>query len=93
MATSLDPISNKLLIGCKSLAALFIMASFASAGAQTSWAAERGTPEERRACTPDVIKHCSAFIPDPDRITVCLVRTLRDLSPECRVVMTGARTH
>jgi hypothetical protein len=52
---------------------------------------DRGTAEERRACTPDVLKHCNAFIPDAERVTVCLHEKLRELSPECRVVMIGAR--
>jgi len=53
--------------------------------------AERGTAQERRACTPDVLKHCNAFIPDAERITVCLRDKLRELSPECRIVMIGLR--
>jgi hypothetical protein len=37
---------------------------------------------------PDVFKHCAEFIPDPDRITACLRQKVRELGPECRVVMT-----
>ncbi len=57
----------------------------------TAWGPDRGTAEERRACTPDVLKHCNEFIPDAERITVCLREKLRELSPACRVVMIGAR--
>jgi hypothetical protein len=53
-------------------------------------AADRGSMEERRACTPDVLKHCSEFIPDPVRITACLQEKLRELSPDCRIVI-GSR--
>jgi hypothetical protein len=52
-------------------------------------ATEQGTEDQRRACTPDVFRHCSEFIPDPDRITVCLRAKVRNLSPDCRVVMSG----
>ena len=52
-----------------------------------AWAADQGTVEARRACTPDVLKHCTEFIPDAERITTCLQEKLRELSPDCRVVM------
>ena len=45
--------------------AWLLLASPASVFAQ-------GTSEERRACTPDVLRLCSAFIPDTDQITACL---------------------
>jgi hypothetical protein len=54
-----------------------------------AWAADQGTAEARRACTPDVIKHCNEFIPDAERIKACLQEKLRELSTECRVVMIG----
>lgn len=47
----------------------------------------QGTPEERRACTPDVLRLCSAFIPDADDITVCLRQKQRELSDACRQVI------
>jgi hypothetical protein len=53
-------------------------------------AEEQGTEQERQACTPDVFKLCTAFMPDPDRITVCLKQNISDLSPACRVVMNGS---
>jgi hypothetical protein len=62
---------------------------FVSLMADSTSAAEQGTEDQRRACTPDVFRHCSEFIPDPDRITVCLRQKVRDLSPDCRVVMSG----
>lgn len=67
------------------VALLAVLIVLAIAG--TTAAAEQGTWEERRACTPDVFQHCSEFIPDPNRITVCLRYKLRELSPECRAVM------
>ena len=73
------------------VASLVLAALVLSAVVGATSAAERGTAEQRRACTPDVFKHCSEFIPDADRITVCLRQKVRELSPECRVVMTGLK--
>ena len=54
-------------------------------------AADQGTIEERRACVADVFKHCTEFIPDAERIQACLQEKLRELSPDCRVVMIGRK--
>jgi len=56
---------------------LALLASPASVFAQ-------GTPEERRACTPDALRLCSAFIPDSDQITACLRQKNAELSEPCR---------
>jgi hypothetical protein len=45
------------------------------AAAQASDAADR--------CTPDVMRLCSEFIPDADRIVVCLKAKRRQLTPSC----------
>jgi len=47
----------------------------------------QGTLEEREACTPDVFRLCSSFIPDPTAITGCLKRRKSDLSVDCRNVI------
>jgi hypothetical protein len=47
----------------------------------------QGTPEQRAACIPDVFRLCSSFIPDPDRITACLVSRQQELSEACAGVM------
>jgi hypothetical protein len=73
---------------CVAILAIVLLLSLLGGAA---FAAERGTPEQRRACTPDVFKHCGEFIPDADRITACLRQKVSDLSPECRVVMAGER--
>jgi len=49
----------------------------------------QGTEQERQACTPDVFRLCGDFIPDPARITTCLRQKARNLSPACRMVITG----
>jgi hypothetical protein len=43
-----------------------------------------GTLEQRLACTPDVLRLCSAFIPKVDEITICLRERNAELSDACR---------
>jgi hypothetical protein len=43
-------------------------------------------PEQ--ACTSDVMRLCQQFIPDRPRIGACLAKNKKQLSPECRSVMT-----
>src|ERR1700682_690471 len=44
----------------------------------------QGTLEQRLACTPDVLRLCSAFIPNVDEITICLRERHVELSDACR---------
>jgi hypothetical protein len=44
----------------------------------------QGTLEQRLACTPDVLRLCSAFIPNVDEITICLRERTAELSDACR---------
>ncbi len=46
--------------------------------------AEPGTPEQRRACTPDVYRLCPGEIPNVRAITACLRRQKASLSEACR---------
>ena len=50
-------------------------------------AQEQGTADERQACEPDVNRLCSQFIPDRDKIILCLNQKVRELSPSCRSVI------
>ena len=43
------------------------------------------TPEQEQACSGDAMRLCGAFVPDVDRITVCMVQKKSQLSPGCRV--------
>jgi hypothetical protein len=43
-----------------------------------------GTPEQRRACTPDVYRLCAGEIPNVRAITACLRRQKSSLSDACR---------
>lgn len=65
--------------GC--LLALAVMTASSPALAQ-------GTEEERRACTPDVMRLCREFIPSVSGITQCLIDKRSELNPDCRLVMT-----
>jgi hypothetical protein len=49
--------------------------------------AYEGTPEQRRACTPDVYRLCAGEIPNVRAITACLMRQKGNLSPACRAAM------
>jgi hypothetical protein len=46
----------------------------------------QGTLEQRLACTPDVLRLCSASIPNADEITICLREKNAELSDACRAV-------
>ena len=40
--------------------------------------------EQEQACTGDAMRLCGAYIPDVDRITVCMIQNKSQLSPGCR---------
>ena len=48
--------------------------------------AQQGTPEQRKACTPDVYRLCAGEIPNVRAITACLRRQKSSLSPACAAV-------
>ena len=58
--------------------------------ASGSAAAQQGTPEQRRACTPDVYRLCAGEIPNVRAITACLRRNHSSLSEACRTVFDQA---
>jgi len=51
-----------------------------------SASAALATPEQRRACTPDVYRLCAGEIPNVRAITNCLRRQKASLSEPCRAV-------
>lgn len=51
----------------------------------------QGAQEQRLACTPDVLRLCSAFIPNADDITVCLGEKSALLSDACRTAFEAGR--
>jgi hypothetical protein len=44
------------------------------------------TPEQKKACTPDVYRLCAGEIPNVRAITACLRRQKASLSNACRAV-------
>ena len=64
------------------LTVLFVAGS-TPAAAQAPDAAER--------CTPDVMRLCSEFVPDADRIVKCLNVKRRQLSPSCASALQPAK--
>ena len=60
------------------------------ASASFPWGAlAQGSIEERRACTPDAIRLCREFIPDPGKIAACLIARKAQLSDLCRPFVLG----
>jgi hypothetical protein len=68
------------------LAQLWMLTALLSAMA-TPASSSPGTPEQRNACTPDVFRLCSAFIPNADEITICLREKNAVLSDACRAAL------
>jgi hypothetical protein len=67
------------------------MLTIAAVAASTpAWAAggHSGSMEDQIACTPDVYRLCSQFIPDETTITACLQRNVANLSAACHKVFT-----
>jgi hypothetical protein len=63
---------------CTVFAAIVLLAATPSA------ANAAGTPDQRRACRQDAMRVCGEFIPDVKRITACMEKNVRKLSPLCR---------
>jgi hypothetical protein len=42
------------------------------------------TAEQQQACTDDAMRLCGAFVPDVDRITLCMMQNKTQLTPACR---------
>jgi hypothetical protein len=68
-------LSGALLSAAAGTLAVLFVAGATPAAAQASDAADR--------CTPDVMRLCSEFVPDADRIVKCLKVKRRQLSPSC----------
>ncbi|RXG90415.1 hypothetical protein EAS62_28310 [Bradyrhizobium zhanjiangense] len=72
--------------------ALFVAAVVALGSAAAFAQENRGTPEQRAACTPDAFRLCSAYIPDPSGVEACLRLRKADLSEGCKAVFEQAST-
>lgn len=67
------PKPTRLIFACAALALLTASSAHAA-----------GTPEQRHACRQDAMRLCRQFVPDVKRITACMERNVRKLSPLCR---------
>ena len=65
----------------------FTMAALLVTGSSALAQENRGTEEQRLACTPDVLRLCSSEIPNVDRIVACLRHEKSQLSAGCRQVL------
>jgi hypothetical protein len=72
-------VSSRIVIG-------FSLAVFLMLGASGSALADLATPEQKRACTPDVYRLCAGEIPNVRAIVACLRRQKASLSDACRAV-------
>jgi hypothetical protein len=64
---------------------------FVSLDAGAAFAQEdRGTPEQRAACTPDAFRLCAGYIPDAANVEACLRQRKSDLGDACRAVFDHA---
>jgi hypothetical protein len=78
----LNKVSSFWLAASAAILGLIWVVGFAPAPA-----AAQGTPEQQQACTPDVMRLCNAFVPDIPKITVCMNRNWKSVSPACRAAL------
>jgi hypothetical protein len=55
-----------------------------SIGMISTSAFSAGTPEQRRACEADAYRICRDVIPDVHKITECMHKNQKKLSPACK---------
>jgi hypothetical protein len=67
--------------------AVLLLAGFSALAQENRGTEQRGTEEQRMACTPDVMRLCFWEIPNVDRIVACLRREKSQLSAGCRQVL------
>jgi hypothetical protein len=65
----------------------FILACLLMLAPVAASAQEQGTADERTACEPDVTRLCNEFMPNRDKIIVCLNQKVKQLNPACRSVI------
>ena len=67
----------------------FLFAGLAISISATPAAAQANRAEAEQLCTPDVMRLCNEYIPDPNRIVRCLKAKRRQLSPGCHAALSG----
>jgi hypothetical protein len=81
---------NRWMLRPMSLARWCVSLALLSATVSPAPSFSQGTLAQRMACTPDVLRLCSALIPDADAITTCLREKAAELSDACRTVFEAA---
>jgi hypothetical protein len=76
--------NDRMPLRLMSLAQWCVSLALLSATASPGPSFSQGTLEQRMACTPDVLRLCSAFIPDADAITTCLSQKSAELGDACK---------
>ena len=72
----------------KALLALFLLSTTLSSNAFAQQQARSGTPDEQKACTRDVQRHCRAVIDQGDfTILACLQQHRPKISAACDQVL------
>ena len=72
----------------KALLALFLLSTTLSSNAFAQQQARSGTPDEQKACSRDVQRHCRAVIDQGDfTILACLQQHRPKISPACDQVL------
>jgi hypothetical protein len=82
-------VKKNAILNCRSLlgAAAGLLILSLVAGGSTPVLAQASDAADK--CTPDVMRLCNEFIPDADRIVVCLKKKRRQLSPGCSTALSG----
>jgi hypothetical protein len=70
-------------------AAAILMALVATGGTKPAAAQSADAAD---LCTPDVMRLCSEFVPDADRIVGCLKAKRRQLSPRCLAALSPGKS-
>ena len=74
----------------KTIRTLSVAASVAISLTSFAAHAVEATAEQRRACTPDAFRLCSAHIPNVEAITACMWANKSKLSPDCKALFVKA---
>jgi hypothetical protein len=76
-------ISNKAF---RFLAAAALVGSILAGTTSASFALP-GTPEQRKACTPDVLSLCGSEIPSVSKVVACMKRKQDQISSTCKTAL------
>jgi hypothetical protein len=86
MKPAISALHGGIMLAVRSRIFQFGLLLAAALSVSMSPAAGQGyTPEQQQACSGDAMRLCGAFVPDVDRITVCMIQNKSQLSPGCRV--------